>query len=82
MGKTTCLKRAALEMAKDGVIVLWCKRSVSLSWIRQFRQFRADLQEALKSGGGEALSVVLICDDPWYLRLDAGDLVSVFHGTF
>lgn len=79
VGKTTLLKRLACELARDGVLTLWCKKSVSGSWQKQYRQLAKYLINILNKKKQSLKKVAIICDDPWGLRLDAGELISCFE---
>ena len=79
VGKTTMLKRFACELARDGIFTLWCKRSVSRSWQKQYRQLAKNLTDIIHKKNQSSNNVAIICDDPWGLRLDAGELISCFE---
>lgn len=78
VGKTTLLKRVAVDLASEGKVVLWCRRSLSGSWARQFRQMSNELSALLRRNENRHLELVLVCDDPWALRLDASELMGCF----
>lgn len=67
VGKSTCCKRLAIDLAKKGYLVLWCKRpphGVSrASYVGLGKQIAA-----LRRTNG-TLRPVLICDDPLSLRV-------------
>lgn len=77
VGKTTLLKRAAFELASSGLTTIWCKRA-NPGWIRAFRALCSDLSDCVR-GGSVQDSIVVFCDDPWGLRMDAADLMSCFE---
>jgi hypothetical protein len=78
VGKTTLLKRIAVELAQKGVIALWCSRTAGGSWLRAFKSLAGDLIEWTKGQENKNLQFAVVCDDPWALRIDAGDLISCF----
>lgn len=77
IGKTILLKRTAVELAADGSTVLWCRRSTGPGWTRNFRALANDLAEHFKSAPKHS-GVVIFCDDPWALRMDASELMGCF----
>lgn len=78
VGKTTLLKRIAVEVAQKGVITLWCGRTAGGSWLRAFKSLATEMTDWVKSQSNKKLQFIVICDDPWALRIDAGDLISCF----
>jgi hypothetical protein len=77
VGKTTLLKRLAIELAQQGVLTIWCMRTASGSWLRAFKTLASDLADWIKEQK-VAQRIAIICDDPWGLRIDPSDLVSCF----
>lgn len=77
IGKTILLKRTAVELATDGFVVLWCRRSAGPGWTRNFRSLASELAEYFKSAPKHP-GVVIFCDDPWALRMDASELMGCF----
>jgi len=74
VGKTTLAKRVALEVSEDRTLVLWCRRVVSGGWLRIFRNWLDQLFALLRKDHEHHFEkLVLICDDPWSLRIDASD---------
>ena len=78
VGKTTLLKRVAIDLAAVGVIVLWCRRNPNGGWIRPFKELVKALVGFIKNDGKSQHRIVVFCDDPWSLRLDAGELLGCF----
>lgn len=78
VGKTTLLKRLALELAQEGIVTLWCGRTSGGSWLRAFKTLVGELAQSVKSKDEKALKFAVFCDDPWGLRIDAADLISCF----
>ncbi|MEO8008057.1 MAG: hypothetical protein ABI728_06000, partial [Betaproteobacteria bacterium] len=78
IGKTTLLKRVAVELAKEGFTSLWCRRVQSENWVRQYRKLALELGEAVKKESKQDAAFVIFCDDPWTLRLDAGEMMACF----
>jgi hypothetical protein len=78
VGKTTLLKRVAIEVAQKGMITLWCERTTGGNWLRAFKSLASDLSEWLKKKDHLKPKFIVICDDPWALRINAGDLISCF----
>lgn len=77
-GKTTLLKRAAIEASQVGVLALWCRRSVFGNWARSFREFSRELA-AISESDRTSLHIALFCDDPWQMRIDAAELLRCFE---
>jgi hypothetical protein len=78
-GKTTILKRLALDLARAGHIVLWLR-----PWFYQDTQaVLTDLLRKIRSGiGDSARRVVLFMDDPLtFGTITAQDVVSAADGT-
>lgn len=73
-GKTTLLKRVAVEAAQNGVLTLWCRRTLLGNWARSFREFCREVS-SIPEANRRDLRVVVICDDPWQLRMDAAELM-------
>jgi hypothetical protein len=80
IGKSTTAKRAAVELAKDDIIVLWCKRP-PLHGAMSYRQLARGLQDWQKTASAKGKSIVVFCDDPWGLRLSPSELVGAFEGA-
>jgi hypothetical protein len=78
IGKTTLLKRTAIELARGGITALWCRRAQSDGWIRTYRTFARDLAQTITEKNLD-VPIVLFCDDPWALKLDAGEILSCFE---
>lgn len=78
IGKTTLLKRVAVDLATEGVTVLWCRRTSGGGWIRKFKALAADLAELAKGNSTQRLRLAVFCDDPWSLHLDAAELMDCF----
>lgn len=76
VGKTILMKRTAFELAKDGPLVLWCRRA-SPGWTRTFRSLATDLAERVREYPDRP-DLLVFCDDPWGLRMDAADLMGCF----
>ncbi|MGE0875352.1 MAG: hypothetical protein AB7O31_11850 [Burkholderiales bacterium] len=83
IGKTMVLKRVASELAQEGRMVFWLRRSQSDNWIRHYRKLATDLGDAFGKTAAHTADpqLVLICDDPWGLRLDAGELLACFENV-
>lgn len=77
VGKTTLLKRVALELSSVGVTCLWCRRAGS-GWLRSFRNLATNLTEAARKETSPS-SLVVVCDDPWGLKMDAAELMGCFE---
>lgn len=78
VGKTTLLKRAAVNLSRKGYVSLWCKKNPIDNWIRSYKELSQQLSEletVEKTKGGQYLFFV---DDPWALRIDPADLVACF----
>lgn len=74
IGKTCLAKRVALEISEESTLVLWCRRVPSGGWIRLFRAWLSNTFENLKKSHHDHYKkLVVICDDPWGLRIDASD---------
>ncbi len=79
VGKTALLKRVAVELSKDGVQVLWCRRATVGSWIRMYRDLNYDLTDYVKRSDNNKVRFALFCDDASGLRLDARELMAIFE---
>jgi hypothetical protein len=79
VGKTTALKRLAMEAADQGLISLWCTRASSGSNLRALRNAAKELGDWKKEEKSPT-RFVLFCDDPWGLRVDIGELATAFDG--
>lgn len=77
-GKTTLLKRAAVETAQAGVIALWCRRSIFGNWARSFREFSREVVN-MPEANRKDLRIAIFCDDPWQIRIDAAELMRCFE---
>ena len=79
VGKSAILKRAAVELSKDDVQVLWCRRATIGNWMRMYRDLNYDLTDYVKRNENKKLRFALFCDDASGLRLDARELISIFE---
>ncbi|MCU7870796.1 MAG: ATP-binding protein [Candidatus Thiodiazotropha sp. (ex Lucinoma borealis)] len=79
VGKTTLLKRVAVELSRDGVQVLWCRRASASNWMRMYRELNYDLSDYVKRSDHQKVRFAFICDDAFGLRLDARELMSIFE---
>ncbi len=77
VGKTSVLKRTAVELASQGYVVLWCKRAPSELWHTQYRKLIAKLVQWRKEKPDDTLRVAIFCDDPWATRVTARELLSI-----
>ena len=74
VGKTSIAKRVALEVSSDSTLVLWCRRIDAGGWAKTFREWLPSAFTLLnKEYHGHYKKLVLMCDDPWGLRIDASD---------
>ncbi|MEZ5397808.1 MAG: NACHT domain-containing protein, partial [Bryobacterales bacterium] len=78
VGKTTLLKRLAVEIAQRDIITLWCSRATGRNWLRSFKDLASDLSEWIKKQDGIKPKFIVICDDPWALQINASDLIACF----
>jgi hypothetical protein len=78
VGKTTLTKRVACDLTADGVIVLWCRRTLSGNWLRQFRELANELSQQSRKNESGQHRFLIVCDDPWALRMDANELMNCF----
>jgi len=80
VGKTTTLKRVAIDMAcASDQVTLWCARSLTSAGTRAFRAAAKDLREWANESKGTERKFIIFCDDPWGLRLDVAELTSAFE---
>ncbi len=80
VGKSTVLKRAAIEVAQvENTTALWCNRSLASTGPRVFRALARDLREWASDKGNAGRQYIIFCDDPWGLRLDVSELTSAFE---
>lgn len=80
VGKTTLLKRLAMEASDAGLVCLWCTRSSSGSALRGLKALAKELSDWAKNQKPQTNRFAIFCDDPWGLRLDVGDLSNAFDG--
>ncbi len=80
IGKSTTAKRAAVALAKDGKVVLWCKRPPAHGGI-SYRQLARGLQEWHRTAAAKGKSIVVVCDDPWGTRVSPSELVGAFDSA-
>lgn len=78
IGKTTTLKRVAVELARTECLVLWCSRSTVESGLRALRAAAKDIRLWVAQYGKPSQRFVIFCDDPWGLRLDVAELTTAF----
>jgi hypothetical protein len=84
IGKTIALKRAAVDLASQGLRVIWCKRTLGANYLKSFRELSGQINEILKKSDDEKSKtkldnrIVVFCDDPWTLRIDPIDLMACF----
>lgn len=77
IGKTLLLKRVATDLAASGKIVIWCKR-VPGNYLRAYREISKELSDFVKENSKLDQQIIIFCDDPWSLRIDATDILSCF----
>ncbi|MHB9044304.1 MAG: ATP-binding protein [Pirellulales bacterium] len=81
IGKTTTAKRVAVELAKQGDIVLWCKKSPAYS-PGAIRKLAISVREAINTNDElKGKQLIVICDDPWGSRVSPLELVSAFESS-
>lgn len=78
VGKTMFIKRGAIDLARRGDLVLWCKRTPYENWLKTYRELSADLSALYKKNKEDNNKFIIIVDDAWSLKLDAAELVSCF----
>lgn len=76
VGKSTLAKRAALELRKQGFMVLWCRRQPTEA-SNSFRDLARLLKRSTTSGELRSPPIVF-CDDPYALRLSVNDIFAPF----
>ncbi len=78
IGKSTCLKRAAILIRQAGELAFWCKRppfgTVRKAYIEFAEAVARHRAEAKMKG-----AVIVFCDDPFSLRVDPRDLIRAFE---
>ena len=77
VGKSTLAKRAALELRKTGQLVLWCRRQ-STEASNSFRDLVKLIKKAIASGEIKQPPVI-VCDDPYSLRVAVNDVFFPFE---
>ncbi len=77
VGKTTLLKRVAVELSKQGYITLWSRRVPTGSWMKSYRQLSNEICQNLNKD--DESKIVVFVDDPWSLRIDPSELISCFE---
>lgn len=80
IGKTTLLKRTAVEMSQQGYVSFWCRRAPIDNWIRAYKKLSEEINQASKTSERPQQYIIFV-DDPWYLRLDPAELVACFEKT-
>lgn len=81
VGKTIVMKRAAVDLVNEGYIVVWCRRSPTDNWYRQYRKIATRLASHIKDKKNKDSRLVVFCDDPWAARLSAQEVASVFEAA-
>lgn len=82
VGKTTFLKRLAVDLAKSGVLVCWLKKRNSVGVISVVREFCRKVKEAINEEKRKAQPpIVFICDDPVALDVLAEDLIFALEAS-
>lgn len=79
IGKTTLLRRLAVEVASEGHLVLWCNRASSESTSQLFRRLTKAIRELLVVEKRPNAQVFLFVDDPWSLRVSAADILTMLE---
>lgn len=77
VGKTTVLKRLAVDLVEKGFLVYWCKKAQIHRWPQRLREF---VEETNKIQGllvKKYKGVIVFCDDPVSLRINSSELASV-----
>jgi hypothetical protein len=81
VGKTTLLKRLAVDLAKSGTLVCWLKRRSAVGVVSVVREFCKKLKEAFRDEKAAIPPIVFICDDPVALDVPAEDLVFAIESS-
>jgi hypothetical protein len=77
VGKTTMLKRVAIESSIKGLGAVWIPRSYAGGMLQNMRKLATGLNELRKSNES-CPPLIIFCDDPWYLHIDVEALVNCF----
>lgn len=78
IGKSTCLKRAAISMRKRGRLSFWCKRPPFGTVREAYTKLAKDVGKRIQEESSHRPAVVF-CDDPFSLRVDPRDLIRAFE---
>ena len=75
VGKTTFLKRIALELAKKGMLVCWIRKRGVTAVMSAIKQFARKLREMISAEKVPPdVKVVFVIDDPISLDVNAGEI--------
>lgn len=80
-GKTTILKRVALDLSNEGLLVLWYRRNSYEPTSQQFRKIASAVREVLSAEKAQKLRLVVFVDDPWGLRVSASEAIAQLEGA-
>lgn len=75
-GKTTLLRRFAIEMASVNHLVLWCNRATAESTRQLFRKLARSARDVLVADKSLQRRLYVVVDDPWSLRVTASDVLA------
>ena len=78
IGKTTILKRTAVELSKLGYVSLWCRRAPLDNWMRAYRDLASEIMKIASDDEESEHKFVIFIDDPWSLRINPVDLIACF----
>jgi tetratricopeptide (TPR) repeat protein len=79
IGKTICLKRLAVDIAKAGFSAWWCKRAPFGTTRHSYSDFARALARDISKPGKASPPVVVFCDDPYSLRVEVNDIFRAFE---
>lgn len=81
-GKSCVMKQTAVHLADAGLVVLWVKRLPPDANQGVFRDLARALSQVYKTLGSEQFPrIVILCDEPWNLRVSPYDLAYELNAS-
>lgn len=81
VGKTTFLKRLALDLRRDSTLTLWIRRRPLRGLISVLKEFARKIKHSIGTDRTNAPRIALFCDDPIALDLDPAELLFAFESV-
>jgi hypothetical protein len=76
VGKTTLLRRIAIELSANDYLVLWMNRVIGESTSQAMKKLTKAAQDVLTADSTLRKRIVIIFDDPWQLRVNVADVLT------